>query len=198
MLSNNIEKLQELGKKTYFTTADVAQKFGLLPASARVFCSRYAQNGLLIRLKNNFYTTAGQWENLTRNDMFKIANILQVPSYVSLTSALAYYEVTTQAQGNYQESICLKRSVSYNVRDAVFKYYKLQRQYYFDFVKIGGIFVATKEKAFVDAVYLFSFGKYKFDYSALDLKKLDKKRLDSLLKTYPAKTKEMVKRLCKT
>jgi predicted transcriptional regulator of viral defense system len=197
MLSKNIEKLQELGKKPYFTTADVAQKFGLLPASARVFCSRYAQNGLLIRLKNNFYTTAGQWGNLTRNDMFKIANIMQVPSYVSLMSALAYYEVTTQVQGNYQESICLKRSVSYNIRDAVFNYYKFQRKYYCGFIKSNGIFIATKEKAFLDTVYLYSFGKYKFDYHALDLKKLDRKKLNDLLKIYPVRIKETVSKLCR-
>jgi hypothetical protein len=49
-------------------------------------------------------------------------------------TALAYYEVTTQAQNNYQESICLKRSIVYNVREAVFNYVKVQNRYYGDFV----------------------------------------------------------------
>ena len=196
MLSKKIAKLQELSKKPYFTLADVAQHFSLQPASARVLCSRYVRQRLLVRLKNNFYTTAWKWAGLTRQDLFKIANVLQVPSYISLMTALAYYEVTTQEQNNYQESVCQKRSVTYNVREAVFSYVKLQSQYYGDFIKKDGIFIATKEKAFLDAAYLYSFGKYKFDVDSLDIKKLELKKLKSLLKNYPQKTKETVKRLC--
>ena len=196
MLSKNITELQELSRKTCFTIDDVAQRLGIQAASARVLCSRYVRQGVLVRLKNGFYTTAWQWENLTRRDFFKIANILQVPSYISLMSALAYYEVTTQAQSNYQESICLKRSVVYNVREAVFNYVKVQNRYYGDFVKTDGIFIATKEKAFLDTAYLFSFGKYKFDIDSLDMKKLDIKKLKSILKIYPQRTKETVNRLC--
>ena len=196
MLSKNMTELQELSRRTCFTIDDVAQRLGIQAASARVLCSRYVRQGVLVRLKNGFYTTVWEWENLTRRDLFKIANILQVPSYISLMTALAYYEVTTQAQSNYQESICLKRSIVYNVREAVFNYVKVQDRYYGDFVKTDGIFIATKEKAFLDAAYLFSFGKYKFDIDSLDMKKLDIKKLKSILKIYPQKTKETVNRIC--
>lgn len=189
-------RLQELSKKDYFTVEDVVQSFGLQPASARVLCSRYVRQGVLVRLKNNFYTTAWKWENFSRRDLFKIANVLQVPSYISLMTALAYYDVTTQAQKNYLESVCLKRSVAYHVQETVFNYMKLQRRYYGGFVKVDGLFVATKEKAFLDVVYLYSFGKYKFDIDSLDLKKLDLAKLKKELKEYPRKTKDTVKRLC--
>jgi predicted transcriptional regulator of viral defense system len=196
MLSKNITELQTLSRKTYFTLEDVAQSLGIQAASARVLCSRYVRQGILVRLKNGFYTTAWKWENLNRQDFFKIANILQVPSYISLMSALSYYDITTQTQKNYQESICLKRSIAYNVGDAVFNYIKMQERYYGDFVKTDGFFIATKEKAFMDAAYLYSFGKYKFDVDSLDLKKLDEKKLKNILKSYPQKTKETVNRLC--
>ncbi|MBN1365713.1 MAG: type IV toxin-antitoxin system AbiEi family antitoxin domain-containing protein [Syntrophaceae bacterium] len=196
MLSKNLTDLQELSRKTCFTLEDVAQRFGIQTASARVLCSRYVRQGVLVRLKNGFYTTTWKWENLTRRDFFIIANILQVPSYISMMTALAYYELTTQVQINYQESICLKRSIVYNVREAVFNYVKVQDQYYGDFLKTNGIFIATKEKAFLDAAYLFSFGKYKFDIDSLDIKKLDIRKIKSILKKYPQKTKETVKRLC--
>lgn len=196
MLSKNMTELQELSRKTCFTLDDVAQRFKVQTASARVLCSRYVRQGVLVRLKNGFYTTAWKWENLTRRDLFKIANILQVPSYISLMTALAYYEVTTQAQSNYQESICLKRSIVYNVREAVFNYVKIYDRYYGDFVKMDGIFIATREKAFADAAYLYSFGKYKFDIDSLDMKKLDIKKLKSILNIYPQKTKETVSKLC--
>ncbi len=196
MLSKNITLLQELSKKLYFTLDDVAQHFKLQPASARVLCSRYARQGVLVRVKKNIYTTIWKWESLTRLDLFKIANVLQVPSYISLMTALSYYEVTTQAQNNFQESVCLKRSISYSVREAVFNYVKLQPQYYGEFVKKDGLFIATKEKAFLDAAYLFSFGKYRFDLDSLDMRKLDLKNLKRLLKNYPQKTQDTVKRLC--
>ena len=196
MLSKSMNRLQELSRKPYFTLGDVAQNFSLQPASARVLCSRYVRQGLLVRFKNNLYTTVWKWEGLTRQDLFKIANVLQVPSYISLMTALAYYDVTTQAQNNYQESVCLKRSVAYNVREAVFSYIKLQNRFYGDFIKKDGVFIATKEKAFLDAAYLFSFGKYKFDVDSLDMKKLELRKLKSLLSVYPNKTKETVKRLC--
>ncbi len=196
MLSKNITLLQELSKKLYFTLDDVAQHFNLQPASARVLCSRYARQGVLVRVKKNIYTTIWCWESLTRLDLFKIANVLQVPSYISLMTALSYYEVTTQAQNNFQESVCLKRSISYSVREAVFNYVKLQPQYYGEFVKKDGLFIATKEKAFLDAAYLFSFGKYRFDLDSLDMRKLDLKNLKRLLKNYPQKTQDTVKRLC--
>ena len=196
MLSNNMAKLQALGGKIYFTVDTVSQRFGIGPASARVWCSRHVRQGVLVRLKNGFYVTAWKWENLTRSDLFKVANVLQVPSCISLMTALAYYEVTTQAQSNYQESVCLKRTVVYSVREAVFMYVKLQSHYYGDFIKRDGIFIATKEKAFLDAVYLFSFGKYKFDMDSLDLKKLDMKKLKNLSKNYPQKTKDTMRRLC--
>ncbi|MFA5280252.1 MAG: hypothetical protein WC345_08185 [Smithellaceae bacterium] len=191
-----MNRLQELSRKPYFTLGEVAQTFSLQTASARVLCSRYVRQGLLVRFKNNLYTTVWKWEGLTRQDLFKIANVLQVPSYISLMTALAYYDVTTQAQNNYQESVCLKRSVAYNVREAVFSYVKLQNRFYGDFIKKDGVFIATKEKAFLDAAYLFSFGKYKFDVDSLDMKKLELRKLKSLLSVYPNKTKETVKRLC--
>jgi len=191
-----MNRLQELNRKDYFTLADVTQDFAITPASARVLCSRYVRKGLLIRLKNNLYTTASRWENFKRLDLFKIANVMQVPSYISLMTALAYYEVTTQAQSNYQESVCLKRSIIYSVRDATFHYVKIQNRYYSGFIKVDGVFIATAEKAFLDTAYLYAFGKYRFDLDSLDFDKLDRNKLKGLLKNYPQKTKDTVKRLC--
>ncbi|HOE22094.1 MAG TPA: hypothetical protein PLA58_03250 [Smithellaceae bacterium] len=189
-------RLQELGKKEYFTLEDAARNAGITTASARVLCSRYTRKGLLLRLKNNLYTTAWRWENMKRFDFFKIANVLQVPSYISLMTALAYHEVTTQAQQGFFESVGRKRTVTYAVRESVFQYTKIAGRYYGGFVRSGGVFIATAEKALLDAAYLYSFGKYKFDKDSLDLSKLEMNSLKSLLQPYPQKTKETVKRLC--
>jgi predicted transcriptional regulator of viral defense system len=197
MPSNNIIKLQELSQRLYFTTTEVAEILGIQVPSASVFCSRYAKSGLLVKLKNNYFTSTQKWQNISNQELYQIANMLQVPSYISLMSALSYYEVTSQMQQGFIESVALKRTITYNVREVVFKYYKLQKKYYGDFVKQGSIFIATKEKAFLDAMYLYSFGKYKIDLSSLDLSKLDRAKMIKMIKTYPLKTRKIVRNICK-
>lgn len=187
----------ELKGKPFFTAKDLADALGIKPQSAWVLASRYVKNGLFLRLKNNFYILAEVWQNLSRDDFLKISNFLQVPSYISFMSALSYYEVTTQLQRNFFESASLKRSRKFDIKETAFNFYKLKKQYYFDFVKIDGIFIATKEKAFVDSAYLYSFGKYKPDFSSLDLNKLDKDRLKKIIKPFPRKTRAIIKKLCR-
>lgn len=108
-------------------------------------------------------------------DFLRVSNFLQVPSDVSFTTALSLYEITTQVQRDFFESDSLRRSISYKIRGTIFNYYKIQKMYYFDFMKKEDIFIATGEKAFIDSIYLYSFGKYKMDFSAIDLERLDKK-----------------------
>jgi predicted transcriptional regulator of viral defense system len=150
-----------------------------------------------VRLKRNLYVLNENWENFDREDLLRMANFLQIPSYISFMTALSVYEVTTQVQRDFLESASLKRSIKADIKGVIFKYYKLKKQYYFGFVKKDNIFIATKEKAFVDAVYLYSFGKYKFDLESLDLDKLDEVKLKEILKAFPQKTKTIVKKLCR-
>ncbi len=87
--------------------------------------------------------------------------------------------------------------MSFNKKSVIFNFYKLKKNIYFDFIKKDDFFIATKEKAFLDAVYLYSFGKYKLDFNAIDFNKLDNKKLRSLIDFYPDKTKDIIKKLCK-
>jgi predicted transcriptional regulator of viral defense system len=193
----NYAKLQKLKEKFYFSSKDLQNLLDIKPDSAKVMCSRYVKTGFFVRLKNNFYVLNERWENFNRRDYLAIANILQVPSYISFTTALSVYELTTQVQQNFYENACLRRSLKTSIQGVKFNYYKLKKEYYFDFVKKDGCFMASAEKAFVDAAYLFSFGKYNLDVSSLDLKKLDKKRLKKIITIFPFKTRVMVKQLCK-
>lgn len=77
-----------------------------------------------------------------------------------------------------------------------FNYHKLQERLYFDFVKERELFIATREKAFVDALYLHSFGKYRLDLSAINMERLDRRRIDILSAGYPEKTRNMIRRIC--
>lgn len=192
-----LDPLRQLNAKPFFSVADVAALLKIKPASARVFCSRYTKEGAFVRLKNNFYLTEQRWDAAARGDFFRIANFLQVPSYVSFLTALAYYEVTTQVPRMFFESACLRRTKSIETRGAQFSYYKLQEPLYFDFIKKNDVFIATPEKALSDALYLVSLGKYKLDFTALSLRKIDRARIKKVLRPFPDRTQQLAKRVCK-
>ncbi|MGA1842505.1 MAG: type IV toxin-antitoxin system AbiEi family antitoxin domain-containing protein [bacterium] len=183
-------------KKIYFTVNDLSDALNIRVESARVLCSRYVKKGIFIRLKKGFYILASKWEYLTLENFYKISNFLQVPSYISFMSALSRYEVTTQVQRNFFESASLKRTKHIEVKDVTFNFYKLNKKYYFDFLKEGHFFIATMEKALLDSLYLYSFGKYKIDINSIDFDKFDNNKIKQMLDIYPPKTAKTVRKLC--
>jgi len=188
--------LDKLENKLFFSVSELADILGIKEDSARVFASRYVKKGIFVRLKRDFYVLKQNLNMYNKEQLFKIANFLQVPSYISFMTALGYYGITTQVQRNFFESAALRRSISFEPAGLIFNYYRIKKVLYFDFIRVNDFFISTKEKAFVDAVYLWSFGKYTIDFDSLDLDKLDKERLNSVIQPYPEKTKRMVRRLC--
>jgi len=189
--------LRKLSTKPYITVADVTALLGIKPESARVLCNRYTKEGSLVRLKNNFYLTEQIWEGAQRRDFFRIANFLQVPSYISFLTALSLYEVTTQVQQGFFESACLRRSKTIEERGVTFTYYKLKKELYFDFVRKDNVFIASREKAFMDIAYFSSLGKYSLDSGSIDTLRLDKKRLKAIARKFPVKAQLIAEQLCK-
>ena len=190
MRYNDIKKI----KKLYFTYQDIAKILSISEDSARVLCSRYVKQKYLIRLKRNFYILKERWDNIAPNQRLELANILQVPSYISLMTALSFYEYTTQVQQKFIESISLYRTFTKDIEGVVFNYSRIKRDYYFGFSKKNSIFIASPEKAFIDSLYLNYLGKYNLDLSSLNLEKIDKKSCEKILERYPPKFKIYYKR----
>jgi predicted transcriptional regulator of viral defense system len=184
-------------KKLFFSARDIADAFGITYNSAKVTCSRYADKGFIIRIKRNFYISREKWANMSRDEKFSIANILQVPSYISLTTALKYYETTTQMQRAFTESVSVKKTNRFDISGEVFNFSKIKRKYFDNFIKKDNIFIATPEKAFIDAIYLMAFNMYKLDLSAIDFSKIDNKKVEDILKRYPARVKRLWGDMCK-
>lgn len=180
----------EKSKKLYLNYSDIANILGISPESARVTCTRWVKKGALIRIKRGVYILASSWRFMERAEKFVIANILQNPSYISLTTAMDYYEITTQMQQNFTESISIYRTKEVQIQDDIFSYTKIRKELYFGFEKKDDIFIAAPEKAFLDALYLKSIGRYDFDITAVDAGKLDKAILESMIKKYPDKTRK--------
>lgn len=189
-------KFFELKKinKSYFGYEDIARALGISPASAKVSASRYAKQGILLRVKKNLYVLRDVWDASGREDKFLLANLCQVPSYISLMTALEYYDITTQVQRDFLESVAVRRSKELNVNGTIFRFVKIAAHLYNEFKKEKNFFIATPEKALLDAFYLMSYGRYSFDLSSLDSAKLDRNKIESLSRVFPLKTKKMLKR----
>lgn len=189
----NYPKLKGI-KKTYFGYEDIARALGIRLKSARVSANRYVRGGFLVRVKRNIYVFKERWQAFSREEKFAIANLIQAPSYVSLMSALEYYEVTTEMQRDFIESIALKRTKKTDVEGAIFAYTKIDRRLYFGFSRDKGFFIATPEKAFLDAVYLLSLKRYNFDIASIDFRKLNIPKMKMMARSLPVKTRRMLER----
>lgn len=183
-------KLQELMQisKPYFGYEEISRVLKINPNSAKVSAGRYVKQGLLLRIKNNMYLLKDFWNRATVEEKFLIANIAQTPSYISLTTALSFYETTTQVQRNFIESIANKKSNEIKAGGDVLRYFRIKPDLYFGFRKQGIFFIASPEKALLDAFYLMSFGRYSLDISALDKNKFNMKQIEQLSQNFPLKT----------
>ena len=191
-------EVKVLRAKPWFTTAAVAEALGVKRASARVAVSRWQRRGLLYSLKNDFHVYAADWAGRTTEDRFRIAAFLRVPSYVSLLTALSWHGITTQVQRGVVECVTLRRPSRHEAGEVEFRYYKTSEALFGGFAQTDGYFMATPEKAFVDAVHLYRYGKYALDVAALSLDKLDRKRLKAAFRPYPEPTAVAVRGICRT
>jgi predicted transcriptional regulator of viral defense system len=187
-----------LRERLSFGIEEVASGYGITRASAHVLCSRYVKEGDFIRLKKNLYVLDRNWEKFRREDFFRLSNFLQVPSYVSCMTALAFFGITTQVQRDVYESVSTKRSAGLEARGVSFCYRKLQPALYFGFTKQEGFFIAEPEKALLDAAYLNVIGRYPVDWSSLDLEAMDKTRLTEFLGAFPDRLKKGIAKKCGT
>ena len=184
-------QLREI-KKLYFGYKDIVRTLGISLNSAKITAHRYAKQGMTIRVKRNIYILKERWVSLDREQKFIIANIYQVPSYISLMTALDYYEITTQTQRDFIESIALKRTARKEIEETVLNYTKISPDIYGGFLKKQGFFIAEPEKAFLDAVYLMSFGRYSLDIPSIDFSKLDVKKIERMSRSFPLKTRNFL------
>jgi hypothetical protein len=107
---------------------------------------------------------------------------------------LGYYQVTTQVQREFFESVAVKRTKEIHVNDSVFRYAKIDRVLYFGFNKEKGFFIASPEKALIDAFYLMSLGRYALDLTALDNEKLDRDSICKISDRFPKATKNLLEK----
>ena len=76
----------------------------------------------------------------------------------------------------------------------IFTFTRINQDFYEGFYKQNNFFIATPEKALLDACYLMSLGRYKFDVTATDLNKINQHLLLKAAKKYPEKTQNFMEK----
>lgn len=193
----NYQKARKI-KKLYFGYQEIARALKVSFDSAKVSATRLVRQEALVRVKRNVYVLRERWGSLGKEEEFILANLIQVPSYISLMTALEYYQLTTHIQRDFFESVAVKRTKEIKVQGAVFNYTKIKGDLYFGFSRINGFFIASPEKAFLDALYLKSLRRYDFDITSVDFNKLNIKKARFMAKKFPPATQKLLKKIWKS
>lgn len=166
--------------KSYFTLSDLEKVLSLKRESLYVTLNRLVKSGVLVRLGKNIYSPFTQ-----AFDREKIANELYFPSYLSFEQALSHYGILSQIP--YTQTFATirptKRIVIANV---AVEYSHIKKELFFGYTLKNGKYIAEKEKALLDQLYMVSMGKRRIDIGELDLRDIDKNKLEEYAQKFPA------------
>ncbi len=172
--------------QTIFTTKDVALLWGGAVTNAvRVRLNSYVRHGKLIRVHRGIYAKD---KNYSR---FELATRIYTPSYISFETVLTRAGINFQYYGNIFVASYVTREIEADGQKISFvrmKDYVLRNTAGIEHA--DGIATATKERAFLDRIYVSK--DYHFDnLGALDWDKVfeilpiyHNKRMEKKVKTY--------------
>ena len=126
-------------------------------ASVSSNLSRWTSEGKLIKLRKGWYAFPERTNE--HSDRMFIANSIYSPSYVSLFSALAYYEMIPETV-NSVTSISPLKTAEFTSSAGTFSYRKVKPDMFFGYEVISDpnrvpYMLATAEKALLDLLYLY-------------------------------------------
>jgi predicted transcriptional regulator of viral defense system len=165
--------LFERFRKTMFKEAcfTVNQVYAWHPGFEKNNLGRWVKNGLLIKLRNGYYTFP---EYLSEpNFPLFIGNRIYRPSYITIHTALAFYGLIPESVIQITNVTTLKTANFTNPAGSFF-YHHLQPELFFGFNSLPflngrSLLMATIEKALLDLLYLYPFYKTEKDLTDLRL-----------------------------
>ncbi|MCL5412840.1 MAG: hypothetical protein M1569_00335 [Candidatus Marsarchaeota archaeon] len=92
-------------------------------------------------------------KGINQPDMYEIASQIVFPSYISLFAAFQFYSITEQSVVKYS-AVTIKRHKPVEIGNNVIEFITIGRERFFGYKKIGNAYVATAEKAIIDALYM--------------------------------------------
>lgn len=175
------ELLRKLGElnKPYFTLSDLEKILGLKRESLYVTLTRLVKGGVLARPRRNIYTLF-----TNQSDIEHMAEELYFPSYLSFESALAEYGILSQIP--YAVTLATTRpSKSLTIGNKKVEFSHIKKDFFFGYLLENGKYIAEKEKALLDQLYLLSRGKRSIAIEELDLREINREKLEEYAKRFP-------------
>lgn len=151
MYTSTSQKLQVLlgSKRTVFTLDDLSSIW--IEKDKRntiITARRMVHNGLIIKLGKGYYSINKDYNR------YELANIIISPSYISLHSALFYWNVAFQKEETIQSVALLNYEKVLD--ETIYRYHAMKKELFFDIRGIvlrDNISFATPERAFLDTLY---------------------------------------------
>ncbi|MFA6388781.1 MAG: hypothetical protein WCW27_05985 [Patescibacteria group bacterium] len=144
------EKIKAIGLQV-FTPREFREIFAVSANTASVFITNNIKSGLFIKLRNNFYILKD-----SNPAYFFIANKLCSPSYISLQSALSYYQIIPEVVYT-TTSVTTKISKEFSTIKGDFIYHHIKRNvftgYSLKLIDQAKVLIADPEKALADYLY---------------------------------------------
>jgi len=185
-----IKKLKTLDKG-YFTVADMQKITNLSRNSLKVTISRLIEKGVLTKIRRGIYQLVFSEINIP-----KVANQLYYPSYLSFESALSKYGILSQIPYT-QTFATTKKSKKMTLLDTEVEFRQIKEELFFGYTMNAGIYIAEKEKALLDQLYMVSRGRGNLDIKELDLQNLDKDLFYKYSQKFPSYVKKQLDELNK-
>ena len=177
------EKLLELNIKI-FTPAEFKVIFGVSKRAVQGFLNYNTKKGAFVHLRKGLYGLKRSPPN-----EFVLANRAYSPSYLSLDSALAYYNLIPETVYSIT-SVTTRPTREFKMNNLAYKYRKIKKEAFtgYEPKKIGGqiIYIAVPEKAVADFLYFVSLGKQTFN-DRLKIEEINKTKLFQYLKLFKQK-----------
>ena len=162
---NLLEQLKALPHFSKDSLYQLGKQLGLTDSTVDTYISRFLKYKEILQLKNGLYTSS-YFFNKNKSDIsysFYLANIIRTPSYVSLWSALQFYNLTTEAIYSIT-SVTPKVTRSYATKAGNFTYNSIKKELFSDFSLMKGkaadgqpmrldFFIASPAKALFDLLY---------------------------------------------
>jgi len=187
------EDFKKLGLKI-FTPKDLMVSFGVGKRAAEAFLSYNVKKGAAVRLKAGLFALV---KNLPGD--FTVANRLYFPSYVSLETACAYYNLIPEAVYSIT-SVTTKPTREFFALGKSFSYKRIKKESYTGYIlkEVMGerFYLATPEKAVADFLWFVYLRKAKWN-ERLKTANLDLKKLEEYLRLFSPKLISFAQRLIK-
>jgi len=153
---NYIQFKKEFYDQICFTSNQV---YAWLPNFDKNNLGRWVKKGYLLKLKNGFYIFPEQLDQPNIN--FYVANRMYMPSYISLHTALAFYELIPESV-TQTTSVSTLKTKRFNNLTGHFSYKNVKPKLFFGYERLSfskdkSVLIATPEKAIIDLLYLYKF-----------------------------------------